>query len=88
MCSQKEKCSYKWNCPYKNGLKLEYRTLYSVYNLRNKGLPVIVDGTVQECAVAMQITCKSFREIASKSMRRGHKTWLITKRRANYEAGK
>ena len=41
------------------------RFTYSVYR-RKTGMPVIIGGTYRECAAAMGITPKSFREIYSK----------------------
>ena len=38
---------------------------YTVYR-RKTGMPVIIGGTAHECAAAMGITPKSFREIYSK----------------------
>lgn len=50
--------------------------LYTVYNEKDGGFPVIVDGTAKECAKAMGITLTVFYVYHS----RPTKKWYIEKR--------
>lgn len=72
----------KRNCTTKNHTRphTRYFCLYTVYDEKNGGLPIIVDGTAEECASLMGITKRSFF-IYMWRMKKGLiKKWFIESR--------
>ena len=62
-----------------NGRQLH---LYTVYDNKDSGLPVIVDGTAAECAAIMGVEVQTFYEYITRSIRQRGKAcmrWEIRK---------
>ena len=65
---------------HKMSKSLKCFCLYTVYDEKNNGLPLIVDGTAEECASLMGITRRSFY-IYMWRMKKGLvKKWFIESR--------